>query len=137
MRVVYDVYLAFKIVRVDVDVAAELADGVNADACLTVRADLDNVGTRTARDVTAVTAFAAGKGRSTRVRAILTDESLCKLERERALARAVSTLDNVGVGQIGIFGEQRPRKPRAKLFISYDLRKDLLLRLTSFQNNYT
>ena len=133
MRVVYDVYLAFKIVRIDVNVAAKISDRFNADGCLAVRSYLDDIGASPARDVAAVSARAARKCGSIGVCAILANKSLCKFCRKRVLARAVCTLNDVGVGQIGVVRKQRPRKPRAKLFVTYDLRENLLQRLTSFR----
>ena len=135
VRVAYDVDLAIKVVWVDVDIAAKIADRFNADACFAVRADLDEVGAGSASDIAAVAALAAGKRGGSRVRAVFADESLCKLERKRMLARAVGSLDDIGVRQIGIFGQERPRKSRAKLLVSDYLRKDLLQCLTSFQNS--
>ena len=127
-----DVDLSLKVIRIDVDITAKVTDRLNADGGFAFRSDNCDVGADALFDISAGTAFTAGKRGSVGIRAILANESLCQLKSEGVLARAVCALDDVGVRQIGIFGKQRSRKSLAKLRIADYFGKYLLQRLTSF-----
>ena len=89
MRVLNNGYLSVEVVRVNVYIAAEVANRLDTDRGFALRADNGNVGADAFCDISAEAALTAGKRGSVGIDSVLANESLAQLKCESVLACAV------------------------------------------------